>query len=268
MALYCPIYASSEADEFFLIRNAVNDDPGTCWISGDGDQQWVILDMGDLKNVRQIRINWGHLYPKRYKIYASIAEDDTNSWKLIYNNNSEIPGNHIISDIYCFCRYIKIEIQNRENQSCGIWEIEVLDKKSPSMYYEVEHQSAEVSAGCHRQSALHHRGASGGGVDVLAANKIGDSITYILEVKEAGKYNIKVGTKKYPDRGIFQLYINDKVQGQFQDLYESESCFDELDLGYKEFSPGYHKFRFECIGKNPSSEGLKLVFDYINLVYQ
>lgn len=95
----------------------------------------------------------------------------------------------------------------------------------------------------------------------------GDYATYTVNVPEGRTFNVKVGTKKADTRGIFQMSINGVNYGSPQDLYASSPASVELDMGNIKFnSPGNYSITFTVTGKNPSSTGRKLVFDYIKLI--
>lgn len=92
-------------------------------------------------------------------------------------------------------------------------------------------------------------------------------ITYTVNVPEAKTYNVKVRVKKGNSRGKFQMAVDGVNYGSTQDLYASSFEYVELDMGDIKFnSAGKHSFKFTVTGKNASSKGYKLMFDYIKLV--
>ncbi len=61
----------------------------------------------------------------------------------------------------------------------------------------------------------------------------------------------------------------DANHGAPQDLYSADALFTELDLGPVQFGSNSDKaFRFTATGKNASSSGYSMCFDYIQLVPQ
>lgn len=101
----------------------------------------------------------------------------------------------------------------------------------------------------------------------LKATAQNQFVTYTVNVPEARTFNVKVGVKKANSRAIFQMAVNGVNYGSQQDLYSSSSEFAELDMGNIKFdAAGNYSFKFTVTGKNASSQGYKLAFDYIKLV--
>ncbi len=109
---------------------------------------------------------------------------------------------------------------------------------------------------------------------VLDGTAVGNYVTYLVPGVPAGTYDVRVGVKDLNTRGIFQLAIGKAGitpvnQGAPQDLYNSGSVFTELDLGnWTPASSSDKYFQFTVTGKNASSTGYTLSFDYIELVPQ
>jgi hypothetical protein len=88
-----------------------------------------------------------------------------------------------------------------------------------------------------------------------------------VPVAKTGTYHVRVGIQTKPNKGIFQLAVNGMNIGQPQDEYASTVTYDVRDLGTVSFSAaGNYGFKFTVTGKNPSSTGFTLGFDYIELV--
>src|SRR5260370_13295472 len=110
------------------------------------------------------------------------------------------------------------------------------------------------------------RSASGGVTSLLQATMAVDSVTYTVPIALAGTYDVKVGVKHRPDKGIFQLTIDGANQGYPQDEYLATAGFDVRDLGTHTFNPPNSSFQFRVTSKNPISTKYTLGFDYIDLV--
>jgi hypothetical protein len=88
-------------------------------------------------------------------------------------------------------------------------------------------------------------------------------------VTAAGTYDVRVRFKRASlstsNRGQFQLSIDGANQGAVQDEYGS-GVFVEVDLGNVTFpTAGNKAFKFTVTGKNASSAGYNINFDYIKL---
>jgi len=102
----------------------------------------------------------------------------------------------------------------------------------------------------------------------------GQYITYTVPNITAGTYDVRVGVKQYSVRGTWQLAISRLDQlnsptnvGSPFDEYFNGTQFTEVDLGL--WTPGTTSdkaFRFLVTGKNASSGGYDLSFDYITLI--
>ena len=110
---------------------------------------------------------------------------------------------------------------------------------------------------------------------ILDATAVGDYVTLVVPGVAAGTYDVRVGVKMYNTRGIWQLAIgvagsqNPDNLGAPQDEYASAASPKEIDLG--NWTPGSTSdkwFRFTVTGKNASSTGYSMAFDYIKLIPQ
>ncbi len=101
-------------------------------------------------------------------------------------------------------------------------------------------------------------------------------VTYDVPNVAAGTYDVRVGIKKWNNKGIWQLGISRMDQqgspqnvGSPVDEYTSGETFTEVDLGnWTPASTSDKAFRFIVTGKNASSSGYGLAFDYIKLIPQ
>ena len=107
---------------------------------------------------------------------------------------------------------------------------------------------------------------SGTAAEKLASNAINDYISYTLPSVPAGTYTVTVGARGLNTRGQFQLAIDGVNQGAVQDQYSATTSYITHDLGAKTFATTGNKvFNFNVTGKNASSSGYDLTFDYIEL---
>ncbi len=134
--------------------------------------------------------------------------------------------------------------------------------------YEAENLTVSAkSSATHR--VINDFNFSNGEATVLDANGAGDYVTYSVNVPQARTYDIRVGTKKFNTRGIFQFSSNGVNHGSPVDLYASGASYTDMDIGPVTFaSSGNKLFQFLVTGKNASSSGYSLSFDYIKLVPQ
>ena len=103
---------------------------------------------------------------------------------------------------------------------------------------------------------------------VFQSTAVGNAVTYQVTVPAAITYDIKIGVKKYSNKGIFQFASNSINHGSPQDLYAATATFTEVDIGNVTFSSsGTKSFTFTVTGKNAASSGYTIGIDYIELIH-
>jgi hypothetical protein len=118
---------------------------------------------------------------------------------------------------------------------------------------------------------------SDGWGDILRADAVNDSVTYLLPNIQAGTYTITVGMKKWTSRGSFQLSGSRADVstwsniGSIVDEYDPNGggVWTEVNVGT--WSPGSSNdklFKFTVTGKNANSSAFYLSVDYIRLTKQ
>jgi hypothetical protein len=115
---------------------------------------------------------------------------------------------------------------------------------------------------------------SNGAGTILDANAATDFVTYLVPALTAGNYDLRVGVKKLNTRGIWQNAIaaaggGFTNHGPTVDEYDPGTVFTEVDLGGITLGSSSDKwFKFTVTGKNASSTGFSIAFDYIKLIPQ
>jgi hypothetical protein len=110
-----------------------------------------------------------------------------------------------------------------------------------------------------------------GAGEIADGTAVGAYLNFTVNVSASGTYDIKAGTKQITTRGIFQLSVNGTNVGPKEDEYSANAngVFQEYDLGNVTFpAPGNYSFKFTVIGRNSSSSGYTVCFDYIKLTPQ
>lgn len=105
---------------------AVDDDGGTRWASAHADDQWLQVDLGTSKKIREIKINWEAAAAKDYDIEVS---DDAKTWRQIktVTGNKET-GWVSFPNLNAKGRYVILHARTRllPNYGFSIWEFQVL----------------------------------------------------------------------------------------------------------------------------------------------
>ena len=104
---------------------------------------------------------------------------------------------------------------------------------------------------------------------ILDATKVGDNVTFTVNVATAGTYDLRVSYKKYNTRGIWQLTINGANVGSTVDEYLASDAYAVSDLGNFTFpSAGNYAFKFTVTGKDAASSSYGMSFDDFTLTAQ
>ena len=99
---------------------------------------------------------------------------------------------------------------------------------------------------------------------VLDSTKVGDSVTFTVNIPQAATYDLHVTGKDYNVRGIWQLSVDGVNVGSPEDQYSPTETFVDFDLGPLAFTTaGNHIFKFTVTGRNPASMDWKICFDYL-----
>ena len=146
----------------------------------------------------------------------------------------------------------------------------------PSYDFTRETESLEVqSANGATHRVITDSNFSAGAGTILDAVAVGNSVVYVAPYVTAGTYDITVRVKTLNTRGTWQLAIgqagnNSPVNvGTPQDEYASAAGYRTFDLGtWSPATTGTKWFWFTVTGKNASSSGYSIAFDYIKLTPQ
>jgi beta-glucosidase len=88
-ALFSPVTASSISGTNYAARAAADGDPETRWASGMGEPQWLAVDLGAMKTITRVRLNWDVDYARNYLIQVS---NDGLGWSTSYMNSNGAGG--------------------------------------------------------------------------------------------------------------------------------------------------------------------------------
>lgn len=103
---------------------------------------------------------------------------------------------------------------------------------------------------------------------IVDATQVGNYIAFTLNVPQAGTYDVKYASKTFPSRGMGQLSVGGVNVGPVVDQYNANTngIWKEFDVGNVTLpAAGNYQFMFTVTGKNASSSGYGLSFDYIKL---
>jgi hypothetical protein len=84
---------------------AVDGNLSTRWSSLYSDAQWIKVDLGTIKAVNRVTLNWEAAYGKAYEIQTST---DGTTWKTVYSTSSGVGGTEDIKFNPVNARYVKM----------------------------------------------------------------------------------------------------------------------------------------------------------------
>lgn len=101
---------------------------------------------------------------------------------------------------------------------------------------------------------------------IFDAKQAGDNVTYVVNIAQAGTYDLHVTTENFDNRGIWQLSIDGTNVGPTVDEYSQKQTLGNYDLGPIVISAaGNHSFKFTVTGRNTQSTDFKIAFDDLRL---
>lgn len=111
LALNAPAFSSSVEEAWYIPIGSVNPnkvvdgDPNTRWGSIHEDKEWIYVDLGSIKQIGTVILNWEAAGGRAYDLQVS---NDANNWTTVYR---EQRGNGSIDEVplYVSARYIKMQ---------------------------------------------------------------------------------------------------------------------------------------------------------------
>lgn len=90
------------------------------------DPQWIYVDLGTVKNIKKVKLNWEVAYAKNYKIQVSTDTGSPTNWTDIYSTTSGKGGIEEISFNARNARYVRVYGTVRGTQyGYSLYEFEV-----------------------------------------------------------------------------------------------------------------------------------------------
>jgi beta-glucosidase len=152
---------------------AIDGNTGTRWESSYSDPQWIYVDLGAVKTVTEVRIDWQHAGAKDYRIDVS---NDAVTWSAPVASKTGMPAvDHRIDDLTGFtvsARYVRVYGTARATvYGYSIWELTVYDGSSCGTGSGGSGGAAggPAGAGGHAGGAAGSGGAGSGGTCASAA---------------------------------------------------------------------------------------------------
>lgn len=104
------VSASSSESDLYTAKNTVDGNYQSRWSSQFSDPQWLLIDLGEVKDVSGITIRWEAAFGKSYEVRVS---EDNSGWKTVYDAAESDGGTDDIYFRKVPARYIKIFMKER-----------------------------------------------------------------------------------------------------------------------------------------------------------
>jgi hypothetical protein len=113
-------------------KNAIDGNTGTRWESAYSDPQWIYVDLGAVKTITEVRIDWQHAAAKDYHVDVS---NDATTWSAPIVTKAGLPAvDHRIDDLTGFsvsARYVRVYGTARATiYGYSIWELTLFNGSS------------------------------------------------------------------------------------------------------------------------------------------
>lgn len=102
--------ASSQESGSYAAANAIDGSMGTRWSSAFEDNQWLRIDLGQMRNVYGLTIYWENAYASVYTIQIS---DNAADWTTVYSESNGNGGTDDITFAEQAMHYIRINCIDR-----------------------------------------------------------------------------------------------------------------------------------------------------------
>ncbi|HXJ41651.1 MAG TPA: hypothetical protein VNH18_20415, partial [Bryobacteraceae bacterium] len=98
---------------------------------------------------------------------------------------------------------------------------------------------------------------------ILDSTKVGDSVTYTVNIPKAGTYDVHVTSKNFPQRGMWLLAVDGVNYGAAVDEYNARETYVDTDVGPIVIrTAGNHTLKFVVTARNAAATDYKISFDY------
>ncbi len=107
------ITASSSENDALRPENVLDGNIATRWSSKFSDEEWLKIDLGELKEISGLTLFWETAYAASCEVLLSTDDKD---WKSVYKQDRGAGGNEEISFGKTQARYIKLVFRKRATQ--------------------------------------------------------------------------------------------------------------------------------------------------------
>jgi len=121
-----PVTASSTHSAAYRPENAVDGDAATYWSSAFRDDAWLAVDLGAVRTIRRVRIQWETAFARSYSVQVST---DGKGWTDVYRTDGGKGGVSEIKFAPIDARHVRLICTKRGTQwGNAVLEMEVFEK--------------------------------------------------------------------------------------------------------------------------------------------
>ncbi len=121
LAINKNVTVSSTEGGAYAGANAVDGDLNSRWSSSFEDNQWINVDLGSIKSVSRVTLNWEAAYAKEYNIEVST---DGSNWTSVDQTANSNGGNDEAKFNSIDARYVRVNcLQRATAYGVSLWEL-------------------------------------------------------------------------------------------------------------------------------------------------
>lgn len=130
LALNKTVYTSSDESGDTPGRNAVDGNGESRWSSLFEDPQWIYVDLGASKDIKQVVLKWEVACASKYEVQTS---DDASTWTTVFTENAGNGGTDDIT-VDASARYVRIYgIERATPYGYSLFELEVYGESAAGL---------------------------------------------------------------------------------------------------------------------------------------
>lgn len=123
IALYAPAVASSTFAADVPASKAVDGNTGTRWASNYAEGQWIYVDLGEVRSIERVKLQWEAAYASAYRVQVS---NDAQTWSDIHVTTTGNGATDDLTGLSGSGRYVRVlAVTNATTFGISLFDFEV-----------------------------------------------------------------------------------------------------------------------------------------------
>jgi hypothetical protein len=125
------VVARSQESATYSAAKAIDGSTSTRWSSAFRDPQWIYVDLGAVRRVRRVTLNWETAASANYDI--DVATNPNGPWTLLYHTSSGNGGVDTITNLSANARYVRMYSRARTTAyGVSLWDFQIFGDPNPN----------------------------------------------------------------------------------------------------------------------------------------